>query len=567
MIDNTTDAFHSAIQVVLDMARPVVALAGSFALVLIVVGVGAFLLAQKTETPTTAVLQWNARSVVVYGPESGVENGCAWRLDATMSGTWMIGPCGLLEFTGMQWSLATEIPFPLGAMDVAVATDGTVWIGNVDTGVVSYNGESLIEHEVIAPWVEVTRDGMLWARRLSLGLVSFDGAAWVDKLDTGSVTDLAVDGNGTLWVVADAEPGDQITSGIKELRAGGWVLHEPPEDISMMDLIATPDGIALFSDNAVLRFDGTEWTMVAVPSLTDLGVVPTAGFEDEPLDVVDTLEVTDAAVSANGDVWIASSVYGALRYREGTWVRFTTEDGLASNHLTFVEAGSDGSVWFGSDDAGLTRLLTVPSNTTAPETTTSSIDTTTSAAETVLAVPVEGCTEEYTAFLRGRGGACDLVEGEGVTPVFGPLLDGGWFDLTELRGRPAVVLTWVASYGPGNRDALAEFQILYDKWSDQIGFVSISEDTAGAAQQTVEVGGFTFPVVTCISDPGVDGTKVLCGPNEEEFLWVWWGNQDLPSWIVLDSDGRFVDIRLGGQTTIDDIDSLLASAVASEPDS
>jgi hypothetical protein len=115
--------------------------------------------------------------------------------------------------------------------------------------------------------------------------------------------------------------------------------------------------LALFNNDAVLRFDGAEWTRVAVPSLADLGVVPIALYEDEPLDLADTLGATGAAVSANGDVWIASSVYGALRYREGTWVRFTTEDGLASNHLTFVEVGSDGSVWFGSDDAGLTRLL------------------------------------------------------------------------------------------------------------------------------------------------------------------------------------------------------------------
>jgi streptogramin lyase len=337
--------------------RPVVALAGSFALVLIVVGVGAFLLAQKTETPTAAVVQWNARSVVVYGPESGVENGCAWRLDATGSGTWMIGPCGLLEFTGVQWSLATEIPFPLGAMDVAVATDGTVWIGNVDTGVVSYNGESLFEHEVIAPWVDVTRDGTVWARRLRLGLSRFDGVAWVDEPDAGAVSDLAVDDGGTLWVVYDTELGDQSTRGIRELSAGGWVAHEPPEDISMMGLIATPDGSALFNDDAVLRFDGSEWTLVVVPSLTDLGVVPIALYEDEPLDVADTLGATDAAVASNGDVWIASSVYGALRYRDSTWVRFTTENGLASNHLTFVEVGSDGSVWFGSYDAGLTRLL------------------------------------------------------------------------------------------------------------------------------------------------------------------------------------------------------------------
>jgi hypothetical protein len=373
MIDNTTDAFRSAMQAVLDMApeapdmprverqtagrRPVVALAGGFALVLIVVGVGAFLLAQKAETPTAAVLQWNARSVVVYGPEGGVDDGCAWRLDASGSGTWMLGPCGLLEFTGTRWSLATEIPFPMGAMDVVVATDGTVWVGNVDTNVVSYNGESLFEHEVIAPWVEVTPDGTVWARRLGLGLSSFDGIAWVDEPDAGAVSDLAVDHDGTLWVVTDTEPGDQSTSAVRELIAGIWVLHEPLEDISMMDLIAAPDGIALFNDDAVIRFDGAEWTLVAVPSLSDLGVVPTAIDEDEPLDVVDTLGATDAAVSATGDLWIASWAYGALRYRDGIWVRFTSEDGLASNHLTSVEVGSDGSVWFGSDDAGLTRLL------------------------------------------------------------------------------------------------------------------------------------------------------------------------------------------------------------------
>ncbi|MCJ7779274.1 MAG: hypothetical protein MUQ27_00450, partial [Acidimicrobiia bacterium] len=285
----------------------------------------------------------------------------------TASGTWMIGACGLLEFTEARgWSYATSIPFPHGAMDVAVAANGTVWIGNVDTGVVSYNQESLFEYDVIAPWIEITSDGTVWGWRLGGGLVSFDGVAWADEPDVGSVTDLAVDDGGTLWVV------EESTSDIKELTAGGWVLHEPPEDISTIlfgsgwDFISTPDGIALFNDDAVLRFNGGDWMLVAVPSLTGLGIVPTARYEDEPLDVVDTLEAADAAVAANGDVWIASTQYGALRYREDAWVRYTTEDGLASNHLTFVEVGPDGSVWFGSDDAGLTRLLTVPSTNNAP---------------------------------------------------------------------------------------------------------------------------------------------------------------------------------------------------------
>ncbi len=214
----------------------------------------------------------------------------------------------------------------------------------------------------------------------------------------------------------------------------------------------------------------------------------------------------------------------------------------------------------------ITVAPTPPTTAAPPPTTAVSTETTPTIAEPVITSPTAGCMgDAYLAFLSRRGRDCDLVQGEEVPTVFGPLLDGGWFDLTELRGRPAVVLTWVASYGPGNRDALAEFQVLYDKWSDRIGFVSISEDFETGARQAVEEGGFTFPVVTCFSDEPIppNNSNLLCGPQEEEFLWVWWGNQDLPSWTVLDSDGRFVDIRLGGTTTVDDIDSLLASVVGS----
>jgi hypothetical protein len=214
----------------------------------------------------------------------------------------------------------------------------------------------------------------------------------------------------------------------------------------------------------------------------------------------------------------------------------------------------------------ITVAPTPPPTTAAPPPTTAvSTEPTPTIAEPVITSPITGCMEWYTEWLGARGRDCDLVQGEEVPTVFGPLLDGGWFDLTELRGRPAVVLTWVASYGPGNRDALAEFQILYDKWSDQVGFVSISEDAETNARQAVEDGGFTFPVATCFSDEPIppNNSTLLCGPQEEEFLWVWWGNQDLPSWTVLDSDGRFVDIRFGGTTTVDDIDSLLASVVGS----
>ncbi len=94
-----------------------------------------------------------------------------------------------------------------------------------------------------------------------------------------------------------------------------------------------------------------------MPSLTDLGIVPSARDGEDQRDVVDTWEFVAVAVAADGNVWLASNFHGALFYSDGRWVRYTTEDGLTSNNLTFVEVGPDGSVWFGSSDAGLTRLL------------------------------------------------------------------------------------------------------------------------------------------------------------------------------------------------------------------
>jgi hypothetical protein len=246
---------------------------------------------------------------------------------------------------------------------------------------------------------------------------------------------------------------------------------------------------------------------------------------------------------------------------------------LVGGGIAVLSVQPDGLAPGAGDSSSVTTVAVPPtvsstsSTTTAPATTTS-IDTTTTAtiAEPAPALPMEGCTDEYNAFLRGRGRACDLVEGELVTPIYGPLLDGGWFDLTELRGRPAIVLTWVASYGPSNREALAEFQILYDKWSDRIGFISVSEDLDTDARDAVEAGSYTVPVVTCFTElgpephaPGSGTFNELCGPFHDGSLWVWWGNQDLPSWTILDAEGSFVDI---GDTTLEEIDRLLASVVA-----
>ena len=62
------------------------------------------------------------------------------------------------------------------------------------------------------------------------------------------------------------------------------------------------------------------------------------------------------AQDRHGRVWVTGS-HGLLCYEEGRWTRFTTRDGLLSDHLSPITASADGGVWVGyHDPLGLSHL-------------------------------------------------------------------------------------------------------------------------------------------------------------------------------------------------------------------
>jgi ligand-binding sensor domain-containing protein/signal transduction histidine kinase len=64
--------------------------------------------------------------------------------------------------------------------------------------------------------------------------------------------------------------------------------------------------------------------------------------------------VADLTESSNGDLWIAA---GALvRYRDGRFTFFTTDDGLPSDDVTAVHIDSRGRLWAATDTAGVIRI-------------------------------------------------------------------------------------------------------------------------------------------------------------------------------------------------------------------
>ena len=56
----------------------------------------------------------------------------------------------------------------------------------------------------------------------------------------------------------------------------------------------------------------------------------------------------------HGNIWIASTHYGAFRYDGNSFTQFTTENGLADNRIMCIYEDRKGNIWMGSQ-GGLTR--------------------------------------------------------------------------------------------------------------------------------------------------------------------------------------------------------------------
>ena len=65
--------------------------------------------------------------------------------------------------------------------------------------------------------------------------------------------------------------------------------------------------------------------------------------------------IRDVFEDRDGNIWLATDL-GVQRYDGHRWTTYTTEDGLADSNIRTVTQTRDGTMWFGSRDAGITCL-------------------------------------------------------------------------------------------------------------------------------------------------------------------------------------------------------------------
>ena len=255
-------------------------------------------------------------TAVAVGPGGDVWVSFAWQ--------------GVYRFDGQAWQAVDEVPGGI-VSDLALASDGTPWVGTV--GSLHYPGGSL------AYW---------------------KGEGWVDVSSQHGLTSIGAVALG---------PGDVVAAstslGLGVYEAGNWrLLRDGPLSDRVTSVAVTPDGAAwlAFGDFSISttggglsRYDGQEWTYFLDDAEVDaLAVAPDGSlwagvgcsvqrFDGHTWQTVARCEdlppgnVLDIAFTADGATWVANG-FGLARFDGASWVVY---DRLANAVLS----APDGAVW------------------------------------------------------------------------------------------------------------------------------------------------------------------------------------------------------------------------------
>lgn len=216
-----------------------------------------------------------------------------------------------------------------------------------------------------------------------------------DKSNSGlpvnEVTEMVEDLDGNMWVGLYPGPGDTLVGGTAMFDGTNWTYYNNPEEIGHLQtwsLEVDLDGnIIRGNPDVTTMFDGTEWTVLnngndkfpltSVSSIQaldngDIVFSTSAGstrgeggihmWSDGEWDFVSTFNdgglfdtrLFTVDVDTAGNVWTAG-FYGAARFDGESFEYFNDTDGLADIYSWTLLAASDGVIWFGTTQNGVTK--------------------------------------------------------------------------------------------------------------------------------------------------------------------------------------------------------------------
>ena len=233
---------------------------------------------------------------------------------------------------------------------VAVDTNGTVWCGNSDRELYSFDGtgwtvytreNSGLQRE--AESLHFDSDNVLWVSTDD-GIVRFDGTSWTayNENNSGDVLKevLGIDHNNVKWFSTDA--------GVSSFDGSTWQNYTVDNGLpsgSVYEMTVGTDNTKWFSHGRMIsRFDGSTWTAIEIE-----------GMEYGAATII---EVDD-----NGTVWCGTHRNGLYRYDGSSWKVYTSENsGLSADTINAISTDDEGVLWVSHNNSlshggiGLTRF-------------------------------------------------------------------------------------------------------------------------------------------------------------------------------------------------------------------
>lgn len=267
--------------------------------------------------------------------------------DGTM---WIGTPAGAASRdAGGQWRIFTEregLPNSY-VVDICIAADGAIWVGT--RGGVARLGLSGWQHHRDWPGMNdrgasifaLDERGQFWVGNDAL--YKFEQGSWrvARELEgdvRGRLTDLFVDGKGSLWAVTP----------VQLLRYDGkvWEVIRPDRRTGLGFRAVCPaqdGGVWAITRSGIHRFDGQVWTALS----TAQGLAQTG---DNPgRSGISICEASD------GSLWLGQ-VDGLVHVVEGEQRKYTAVDGIPDGPINAVAEDIGGQIWVSSPLEGVAHF-------------------------------------------------------------------------------------------------------------------------------------------------------------------------------------------------------------------
>ena len=283
--------------------------------------------------------------------------------DRQDSSLWFATTSGLDRFDRQHWYTVPNSKFggrstPIYAL--AAPTDGQLWVGTQDAGLVATDGKQWfnvpltidgVPGEVVVAGLLRDRDGAMWVGTNGNGLLVQKDGVWSDfsqqdGLAGSTVRAIAQDLDGSYWLgtfagLSHYQPAVQSVDGGS---AAQWTTY------------TTADGLpsdhiqALHVDRAGRVWVGTNAGLARLAA----GAWQTYTSQNSLLPASDIRAILEAQ---DGSLWFGTWASGVVRHDPAvdTWTTLTVADGLVANGVLALIQDHRGVLWFGTE-GGVSRF-------------------------------------------------------------------------------------------------------------------------------------------------------------------------------------------------------------------